>query len=427
MPLSYYAGIALIPIGCASSAVGLLLMKASQDLRPDLPPWRSWRWLLGFMLLGVVATSVDVIVLGILPLSVYAPFAGLTIVISLLVSASGLITQPPETLSASDVRSIALVLIGVTLVSAFGPEPSSSHVSFEAVLAAYTSPQLAGLLAIASTGASTQLCMYPAGFPTLCPAWAAPMLTALSAALCGCVSQLMLKLVSISAGELPYSSLAFGFALALLACAAPVHLRLLNKTLAGTAVSLSVPCYQFLMIFCATSAGGILFGEFAHLSTSEAQAYTVGVLAATAGLAVLSRNSAAEAAHAAEELGELQTLSEGTQSCEGDMSSYDDEVAPPSPQVARCTSMRRNSITVGGLGGVGIGAAIEEAQAALDEPQSRRMRGRAMSWSGGPFPPTLPDTPSTSLSGTPSKAGSSFDASTDSWRRGRQTHRRASL
>ena len=167
MPLSYYAGMALIPIGCASSAVGLLLMKASQDLRPDLPPWRSWRWLLGFMLLGVVATSVDVIVLGILPLSVYAPFAGLTIVISLLVSASGLITQPPETLSASDVRSIALVLIGVTLVSAFGPEPSSSHVSFEAVLAAYTSPQLAGLLAIASTGASTQLCMYPAGFPTL--------------------------------------------------------------------------------------------------------------------------------------------------------------------------------------------------------------------------------------------------------------------
>ena len=182
-----------------------------------------------------------------------------------------------------------------------------------------------------------------------------------------------------------------------------MHLRLLNKTLAGTAVSLSVPCYQFLMIFCATSAGGILFGEFAHLSTSEAQAYTVGVLAATAGLAVLSRNSAAEAAHAAEELGELQTLSEGTQSCEGDMSSYDDEVAPPSPQVARCTSMRRNSITVGGLGGVGIGAAIEEAQAALDEPQSRRMRGRAMSWSGGPFPPTLPDTPSTSLSGTPSR------------------------
>lgn len=59
-------------------------MKASSDLQPDIPPWRSWRWLLGFFLLGVCATAIDVVVLGMLPLSVVAPFAGLTIVMSLV-------------------------------------------------------------------------------------------------------------------------------------------------------------------------------------------------------------------------------------------------------------------------------------------------------------------------------------------------------
>ena len=68
-------GLAIMPLGCLSCAAGLLLMKSATDMHPTLPPWRSPRWLLGFLLLGVLATVVDVIVLGMLPLSVVAPFA----------------------------------------------------------------------------------------------------------------------------------------------------------------------------------------------------------------------------------------------------------------------------------------------------------------------------------------------------------------
>ena len=89
----------LIPVGCACSAAGLLLMKSAADDRPDLPPYRNIKWIGGFLLLGVVATVVEVVVLGVLPLSVVAPFAGLTIVFSLLLASSGLVAGPAEALS----------------------------------------------------------------------------------------------------------------------------------------------------------------------------------------------------------------------------------------------------------------------------------------------------------------------------------------
>ena len=137
MPLDRTSGMLLIPIGCLCSAAGLLLMKSAGDERPDLPPWKNLKWLFGFFLLGVMATVVEVVVLGVLPLSVVAPFAGLTIVFSLLLASSGLLTATKETLTRADLAAIALVLLGVTLVSAFGPHDSGTPTLAE-LLMAYT-------------------------------------------------------------------------------------------------------------------------------------------------------------------------------------------------------------------------------------------------------------------------------------------------
>ena len=169
MPGPNYLGLGILPFGCLSSATGLLLMKSSADLFPELPPcaapccarllctpsctpccawrlpgsstreagiplsrraptpvrgrWRSWRWLLGFVLLGVVATSIEVVVLGMLPLSLVAPFSGLTICFSLAVASTGVIA-PAEALSRHDYLGVLLILLGVTGVSAFGPHGS---------------------------------------------------------------------------------------------------------------------------------------------------------------------------------------------------------------------------------------------------------------------------------------------------------------
>jgi len=214
------------------------------------------------------------------------------------------------------------------------------------------------------------------------------MLTALSAATCGSISQLMLKLVSISAAHLPSSLLVFSVALAALACAAPVHLRLLNMTLAGASVSLSVPCYQFLMILCATSAGGVLFNEFAHQTKLELQAYALGVLTATVGLATLSRNASSSEISEEEPI-EGETSSDGAASADG-LSAGEEEAESLRSTPRRSTiAVRRNSVMLGGISGVGIGAAISEAglmsemhMEAAGRP-SRRLRNRAMTWSGG--------------------------------------------
>ena len=150
-------GILLIPIGCISSASSLLLMKASVMERPDLPAYKNVRWLLGFFLLGIMATVVDVIVLGMLPLSVVAPFAGLTIVFSLLLASSGLITGQKEQLSRSDLTAIFLVLCGVTLVSAFGPH-SSEAPSLSVLIAAFQRPRFGGLILVAATSSAARIC-----------------------------------------------------------------------------------------------------------------------------------------------------------------------------------------------------------------------------------------------------------------------------
>lgn len=364
-------GILLIPIGCISSASGLLLMKASVMERPDLPAYKNVRWLLGFFLLGIMATVVDVIVLGMLPLSVVAPFAGLTIVFSLLLASSGLITGQKEQLSRSDLTAIFLVLCGVTLVSAFGPH-SSEAPSLSVLIAAFQRPRFGGLILVAATSSAARICRRtPVSSASSAPsgagvtekehgsegggaiadgggasstgggggsaAWAA-LVSAFAAATCGCLSQLMLKLLSTSLGSLSTSPDAYaplGCALVGLAFSAPMHLKLLNETLAGASVAIAVPCYQFLLLGCTTAAGGLLFDEFAGSTPQSLLCYAIGVATATAGLVVLTRSDAAAHDELLDEIDvEEADLHELEVVCEGESTSggSDSDLGPISAE-----------------------------------------------------------------------------------------------
>lgn len=266
----------------------------------------SARWLLGFSLLGIVATTVDVIVLGMVPLSVVAPFAGLTIVFSVLLASSGLVISPAERLSRSDTGCILMVLVGVTLVSAFGPHTDRTP-ALEELVSALSRPQFFLFVIVAAVASAINLCPLNLGGSAACPTWAVPVLSAFAAASCGCLSQLMLKLVSTAIGELHRSHGEAGgpalcFAIAGLLISAPLHLNLLNKTLAGAACTVSVPCYQFLMMFCTTAAGGLLFDEFASQPWPNVGAYAIGVIVAAAGLGVLAQDASANSDSTAVEL-----------------------------------------------------------------------------------------------------------------------------
>ena len=378
------SGMLLIPVGCLCSALGLLLMKGAADDRPDLPPWRNPRWLFGFALLGVLATVVEVLVLGVLPLSVVAPFAGLTIVFSLLIASSGALAVPAERLSRADTACIALVLLGVTLVSAFGPHDSGA-LTLPALLAAYTRARFAGFVAVGVTGAAIVLCP--------CAALAAsallPVISAFAAASCACLSQLMLKLVSTSVATLPASLGPLSLALVGLICSAPLHLTLLNRTLAGSAVTIAVPCYQFLLIVCTTAAGGLLFDEFDSQSRGSLLAYGCGVVTATAGLLGLSYFSSAASAididEGSSDEGDLKPVLEMEGAMEGGepspTPSSDGDTVPPSllsyrsRSTSSCNNLRRasrlsvsarrQSLVVGSFGaGIGSLAALSDLQEA---------------------------------------------------------------
>ena len=85
----WMTGVGLVVLGCACAATGLTLMKSSTIHEGEKPFCFRWRWLVGFSFLGILTTVIDVYVLGILPLSVVAPFAGLTIVFALLITGTG--------------------------------------------------------------------------------------------------------------------------------------------------------------------------------------------------------------------------------------------------------------------------------------------------------------------------------------------------
>ncbi len=242
-----YFGLALMPVSCLCSSSGLLLMKSATEMRPDLPIYRNPRWLVGFFLLAVCATTVDVIVLGLLPLSVIAPFAGLTIVFSILLAASGWVTAEKEQVSRADAGAVVLVLAGVSLVSSFGPRDGTTP-TLDALVRGYSSLRFALFAAVAYSAAALAVALSKRGAsPTTdddtpggpkggADAGGAPAsggvgavaLSAYAAAHCGAMSQLMLKLVSCSLSAMPAALRYLLFGLGGLAVSAPLHLKLLR-------------------------------------------------------------------------------------------------------------------------------------------------------------------------------------------------------
>ena len=93
-------GLPLMACSCLAAATGLLLIKASGEYEAERPLFcQRPRWWSGFLLLALLASVLDMVVYGQLPLCMVAPFAGLTIVFTLLLASSGLVLREREVLS----------------------------------------------------------------------------------------------------------------------------------------------------------------------------------------------------------------------------------------------------------------------------------------------------------------------------------------
>jgi len=126
-------------------------------------------------------------------------------------------------------------------------------------------------------------------------------LSAYSAAVCGALSQLFVKVVAValhgahgdfSSEKSPLRSPAPFAALSGLCFTAPLQLYLLDTALTGASVSYAIPCYQALLIVLTTISGGIFFNEFGAMTYDHMACFGVGVALATCGLALLSAKPA---------------------------------------------------------------------------------------------------------------------------------------
>ena len=184
---------------------------------------------------------------------------GLTIVFSLSLAASGCCGEP-ERLSRGDVAGALCVLVGVTGVSLAAPhggaEPSLDDATAALTAVGFATP--AACVLLAAVGCVCAPCV-GVRMPVV--------LLACGAASCGTMSQLALKVVSLSVKEavaaadgglLPLPRPLAFVGLGGLAFSAPSQLILLSSALAARA-SLVVPLYQASLVSLTTLVGGVAF------------------------------------------------------------------------------------------------------------------------------------------------------------------------
>ena len=289
-------GLVLVACNTFTTAVGLLLFKRSSDLESHRSLLLRPRFWCGIFFTVVVLAVTDSIAYSMTPLSLIAPFAGLTMVWSALLAHVGCFGFR-ERLTRTDVACTALVLAGVTLVTSVGahgdPDPTVAELQAD-----FSSPLFLCYAAFTYAAVTSWLAV------SLCPCGRpyrpspksvmVTMLCAYCAAACASLTQVFMKVLSsaVRVGTRDGASLwrepLLYIAAGGLATSAPTQLYLLNSSLASSSVTLAVPAYQSLVIILTIATGGIFFQEFAGYTPAAAASFVAAVLMVMAGLAVLS-------------------------------------------------------------------------------------------------------------------------------------------
>ena len=310
-------GLSLQVVGCLFAALGLAFMKASSESDGDRMMLLRVKWWVGFLFLAILATALEGLVLTLVPLTIVAPFAGLTILLNMLIAATGLVSARVP-LNAKDASGGALTIVGVGLASFYGPNDAASEASltFGGVMRALSDPQFSVFIGctLVSVVGWLYVVLAPSAHRARALAEKVNISTALSAyaaAVCGALSQTFLKSVSVAlsyslalraeaaggggdggddgrAWLEPWLEPPMWMALIGLAVCAPLQLYLIDVTLASGAVTYAVPLYQALLVLLEIVAAAVFFRELETMSLSRLLGFAAGVILATAGLVVLS-------------------------------------------------------------------------------------------------------------------------------------------
>jgi hypothetical protein len=300
MAAEWIIGIMCLLVGCFFAAIGMVLMKASAQIESRLPWHRRTRWFLGCTSLVVNASVMETCALALAPLSLLAPFGGCTIVFSTLLARCGALSDR-EAVHDSRWLAICVMLVGVTVVSIYGPH-SGVEVTEENVyylLGGRGFLLFAGGSTVAIACVSVVWCRGPGEGPL--PSTLVPLLAYASAS-CGALSISALKVVALALRSLaepraagarnellaPHSWLAA----AALVVYAPLQLALLNSAIVQSPVSYAVPMYESLLIVLSIVAGGTFYREFDGMSAQATYGFVAGVAVTVGGVCLLALSHA---------------------------------------------------------------------------------------------------------------------------------------
>jgi multidrug transporter EmrE-like cation transporter len=264
-------GMVLVFVGCCCSAVGLILLKHSTNVEEHLPLHRRPFWAVGVVFLIVNASVIDVIAFSLAPLTLVAPFSGVTIVLTTWLASSGMLFVK-ETVDTHDMISTALALVGVTITTSFGPHIDDAKGANElSACFGQTDVHIFAAVSMGIFGASWLT--YFAHRRLRQATWFRICVYAYTAALAGSASMLLLKVVG------------------LVFCAI-VQLGFLHRTLANSPVSYGVPTYQTLLTVLTIIAGGFFFDEFSVMPPKDVVWFSFGVAVSLGGVAMHSLHRA---------------------------------------------------------------------------------------------------------------------------------------
>lgn len=187
-------------------SIGLLLMKSSSIYEYQLPWHKKYRLLGGIFFQGVLPIGTDSFAYAVCPLSLLAPLSGITIAATIVLTACRC-CGVREPVHFSDFVVVLLIIAGVTLVNIYGPH-SSTNVNMLELHEYLTNPTFLGfaitmgvivvswlaVFLMVDLECLNRLRPHPTSiFTTLgC---------ALSAACCGTLTQIFLKVLSLVVRE----------------------------------------------------------------------------------------------------------------------------------------------------------------------------------------------------------------------------------
>lgn len=274
---AFALGLGLQVFSTIGSCIGLLVQKLSADVEQGLPVWRRWRFWLGFALNAVSKAVFTNLAVLLLPLSVIAPFSGLSIVINAILAHAGCVPGVKERMGCVEWAATALIMVSVGVVAFAGSAHSEEHMDVVARLSeAFLQPPFIAFACCSTCLAFLWILLFKQQripwllrYRPVANSRLAVVGSALGAGLSGAVGVTFLKATSVGirrwvTSSTPPSPLMWGCA-GTLCFTIPLEFYLLNLALENGRATFALPVFLSSLAMFVSMSGGFLLSEYEAL------------------------------------------------------------------------------------------------------------------------------------------------------------------